>query len=150
MLRKRRHQRSRAFSLIEMLIVTELVMVLAGMMLPNVQVSRKAANEASAVACLRQISDAQELYRPRQNPPEYAPNLQRLRVAGLIDENLANEEKGGYRFIQTLRADQNSFGYTAIASMQGTSGDRSFFVDQTGLIRMESDASVSYVSPPLQ
>ncbi|HEY3411498.1 MAG TPA: type II secretion system protein [Armatimonadota bacterium] len=148
--RTRSRKRSLAFTLIELLIVIETIMVLAAMALPSIKVSRKAADETSAVACLRQLSDAQELYRPRQNPPCYAPSLQRLRAAGLVDETVANGSKSGYDFMVNGVPGVNTYAFTATASMQGNSGDRSFYVDQSGIIRMEVDASVSSISPPLQ
>lgn len=135
--------------MIELLMVIEVMAVLAAMALPNIKMSRKAADEAAAVSCLRQLSDAQELYRPRQNPPGYAPSLQRLRAAGLIDETIANGSKSGYDFMVNGLAGLNTYGFTATASMQGNTGDRSFYVDQTGVIRMADDASVSSLSPPL-
>lgn len=148
--RNRSRQRSLAFTLIELLIVTELIMVIMGMALPNFKMSRKAADETGAVACLRQLSDAQELYRPRQYPPCYAPSLQRLRAAGLVDETLANGEKSGYDFMVNGVPGLNTYAFTATAAVQGNTGDRSFYVDQSGVIRMEDDASVSSISPPLQ
>ncbi|HEY3265720.1 MAG TPA: type II secretion system protein [Armatimonadota bacterium] len=148
--RRRARQRSRAFSMIELLITMEVGMIIAGMALPNIKTSRKQADEAGAVSGLRQLSDAQELYRPRQNPPDYAPSLQRLRAAGLIDETLADGEKSGYTFQVNGTPTNQTYAFTAVAAVQNSTGDRSFYVDQTGVIRMENDASVCYLSPPLQ
>jgi type IV pilus assembly protein PilA len=148
--RNRSRQRSRAFTLIELLMVIETMVVIMGMALPNFKMTRKAADETGAVSSLRQLSDAQELYRPRQNPPCYAPSLQRLRAAGLVDEVLANGSKSGYDFMVNGIPGLNTYAFTATASVQGSSGDRSFYVDHTGVIRMEDDASVSSISPPLQ
>ena len=139
-----------AFTLIELLMVMEMIMVIMGMALPNLTLTRKAADETGAVASLRQLSDAQELYRPRQNPPCYAPSLQRLRAAGLVDENLAGGSKSGYDFMVNGVPGLNTYAFTATASTQGNTGDRSFYVDHTGIIRMENNASVSSISPPLQ
>lgn len=148
--RTRSRQSSAAFTLIELLIVMEVGMIIMGMALPNIKVSRKAADETSAVASLRQLSDAQELYRPRQNPPCYAPSLQRLRAVGLVDENLADGEKSGYDYMVNGVPGLNTYAFTATAATQGSTGDRSFYVDQSGVIRVETDASVSSISPPLQ
>lgn len=148
--RNRRRQRSRAFTLIELLMVIETMVVIMGMALPNFKLSRKAADETGAVSCLRQLSDAQELYRPRQYPPCYAPSLQRLRASGLIDEQLGAGEKNGYDYMVNGVPGLNTYAFTATASVQGNTGDRSFYVDQSGVIRMADDASVSSLSQPLQ
>lgn len=148
--------RRRAFSLIELLIVIEVVMVLAAIALPGLKVSRKASYEANAVLALRQLSDAQELYRPRQMPPTYAARFDALKEAGLVDGDLGDADgrsfvrRSGYNILITGRPDQNTYAFTAVPASQGQTGDRSFYVDQTGLIRMADDASVSSTSPPLQ
>jgi len=143
-------RRSRAFTLVELLMVIETMVVIMGMALPNFKLSRKAADETSAVSCLRQLSDAQELYRPRQYPPCYAPSLQRLRAAGLIDEQLGSGEKSGYEYMVNGVPGLNTYAFTATAAVQGNTGDRSFYVDQSGVIRIADDASVSSISSPLQ
>jgi len=148
--RRRARQRSRAFSLIELLIVLQVIMILASIALPGLRTTRKQANETSAVLALRQISDAQELYRPRQTVPHYATSLGALRAAGLIDEALATGKKSGYTFMKNGEPGSDTYAFTATASLQNSSGDRSFYVDQTGVIRMADDASVSFTSPPLQ
>lgn len=150
-LRKRRaRQSSRAFTLIELLIVLQVIMILASIALPGLKTTRKAANEATAVMSLRQLSDAQELFRPRQAIPHYAARLDTLKDAGLIDSVLATGSKSGYTFMFNGTPGNDTYAFTATASSQTSSGDRSFYVDQTGVIRMAEDASVSYASLPLR
>lgn len=135
--------------MIELLIVIQVIMILSGIALPGLKTSRKQAFETSAVLTLRQLSDAQELYRPRQSPPTYANSLTKLRDAGLIDEGLASSKKSGYVFA-VKNTDANRYAFEALAIVQGTTGDRSFYVDQSGLIRMAEGATVDPFSPPLQ
>lgn len=150
-LRKRRaRQSSRAFTMIELLIVLQVIMVLASIALPGLKTTRKQANEATAVMSLRQLSDAQELFRPRQAIPHYASDLNTLKSAGLIDDALATGKKGGYTFMKNGEPGTDTYAFTATASAQGSSGDRSFYVDQSGIIRMEDNASVSFASDPLR
>lgn len=147
--RRRARMRSRAFSMIELLIVLQVIMILAGMAIPGLKTSRKQAFETSAVLTLRQLSDAQELYRPRQSPPTYANSLVKLRDAGLIDSGLADSTKSGYVF--TVKdTDANRYAFEALAAVQGSTGDRSFYVDQSGMIRMAEGSAVDPFSPPLQ
>lgn len=147
--RRRARMRSRAFSMIELLMVVQVIMIMAGMAIPGLRTSRKQACETSAVLTLRQLSDAQELYRPRQTPPQYATSLEELRTAGLIDQGLASGTKSGYDF--TLKdTDTNRYAFEALAVLQGGTGDRSFRVDHTGVIRMADGATVNAFSPPLE
>jgi type II secretory pathway pseudopilin PulG len=148
--RRRARQRSRAFTLIELLIVLQVIMILTSIALPGLRTTRKQANETAAVMALRQLSDAQELFRPRQGIPHYAESLEELKRAGLIDDTLATGKKSGYTFLTNGRATTSTYAFTATASSQTASGDRSFYVDQSGTIRMADDASVSIASPPLQ
>jgi prepilin-type N-terminal cleavage/methylation domain-containing protein len=148
--RRRARMRSRAFTLIELLIVLQVIMILASIALPGLKTTRKAANETTAVLALRSLSDAQELYRPRQFPPHYAASLAALRQAGLIDSALATGHKSGYTFLVNGDPTNDTYAFTATASTQASSGDRSFYVDQSGIIRMAPDASVSITSDPLR
>lgn len=148
--RRRARQRSRAFTLIELLIVMQVIMIIASIALPGIKTTHKQANETSAVLTLRQLSDAQELYRPRQSTPHYAPNLATLRAAGLIDEVLVTGKRSGYTFMLNGTTGNDTYAFTATASSQNSTGDRSFYVDQTGVIRMADDASVSYASQPMR
>ena len=139
----------KGFTLIELLIVIAVIAILAAIAIPNLLASRKAANESSAVGSLRTLVSSEETYRSRQNPPTYT-DLAGLLGAGLIDSVLAGGAKSGYTFAPAAAADANTYSFTATATTQGTSGDRSFFVDQTGVIRSEDGAGATVASDPIQ
>jgi len=138
---------SKGFTLIELLIVIAVIAILAAIAIPNLLSSSKAANESSAIASLRTLVSAQETFRSRQNPPTYAEDLAALGT--LIDPVLAGGSKSGYDFAAGA-ADENTYSYTASATTQETSGDRSFFVDQTGVIRSAAAAGATVASPAIQ
>jgi prepilin-type N-terminal cleavage/methylation domain-containing protein len=138
----------KGFTLIELLIVIAVIAILAAIAIPNLLASRKAANESSAVGSLRTLVSAQETYRSRQNPPTYGA-LADLNTAGLIDSVLAAGTKSGYDFAEAAVTD-DTYEYTATATTQGSSGDRSFFVDQTGVIRSDPGAAATVASDPIQ
>lgn len=142
-------RRQRAFTFLELLIVMEIIMVLAGMAIPYIRTANKAANEQSAVSAMRTLSSAQELYRPRQSPQTYAPNLAALMNAGLIDEVLASGAKAGYSFKIIGLPTRNEYAFTAAPNVPGSSGDRWFYVDQSGVIRMSETDGADETSEPI-
>jgi prepilin-type N-terminal cleavage/methylation domain-containing protein len=137
----------KGFTLIELLIVIAVIAILAAIAIPNLLSSRKAANESSAIASLRTLVSAQETFRSRQTPPTYATSLTGLGT--LIDPVLGNGAKSGYTFA-AVAADANTYSYTASPTTAGTSGDRFFFVDQTGVIRVNDTGTASGASSPIQ
>jgi len=101
--------RERGFTLIELLVVVAVVLVLAVIAVPNLLRSRIAANEASAVQSLRQISTAEMTYSGSFPSIGYAPDLASLGgpVSGctpdpthacVLDGVISAGSKSGYKF----------------------------------------------------
>jgi type IV pilus assembly protein PilA len=66
------------FSLIELLIVVAIILIIAAIAIPNLLRSRIAANEASAVGSIRQITTAEIAYSTLFPQVGYAPTLAQL------------------------------------------------------------------------
>lgn len=110
----------------------------AAFAIPNVIEARKASGEAREIGALRTLTTAQALCREgdkdRNGTFDYAVSLENLGRVGLIDKVLATGTKHGYRFM-ILEASAKTWSATTTPLEAGKSGDRSFFVDETGVIR---------------
>jgi len=139
--------RQQGFSLIELLIVVAVIGIIAAIAVPNLMQSKAAANEASAISSVRTIVTAQITYSATQGNGAYAPDLATLQGVGLIDAALGSGAKDGYNF--ATAGTGTTFTVTASPQTPGTTGNRSFFADQTAVIRYAVGAGAGAGSPPL-
>lgn len=107
--------------------------------------ARKAGNEASAISSLRTLVTVSEQYRTRFQG--YPAAMTELESAGYVDQVLGSSVKSGYDFFYAGGAAV----WLCLANPRfpGTTGDRYFFVDQTGVLRFSSSGPASSASPPL-
>jgi type IV pilus assembly protein PilA len=134
-------RRRRGFSLIELLIVIAIILIIITIALPRFQKAQMFARETSALAAIRTIHTVQVQYYSQYG--KYATALTELgppasgadspTAAGLIDNVLALGDKGGYKF--TLTANQGGYIINANPLAYGTSGSRSFYSDQSMVVR---------------
>ncbi len=149
----------KGFSLVELLLVVAIILTIAAIAIPNLMRSRMVANEASAVGSLRTLNTACILYLTMYGG--YPTGLQKLKpaakakpnAADLIDSLLVSGQKGGYtfKFSGTSKANGFAAGYTIKANPidRGVTGQRSFFTDETGVIRANEKKAASVNSPPI-
>ena len=134
----------RGFTLVEIMIVVAIISLLAAIAIPNLLRARHNANEAAGIAALRTISTACESFRAAQTPPAYPANLAALSAAtpayidaGLAGATAAGTAKQGY-FFTYAQVNANQFTCTASPAVSGTTGTRVFFVDESGVIRLNN------------
>lgn len=132
------------FSLLELLYVIAIITIVAGLAIPGLMSSKKAAYEAAAITYLRAWTDAQELYKLRTGTYADAPGL--LVAAGYIED--PDPVKFGYIFALSGVSNQLWAG-TASPRDPGTTGDRYFFIDVSGVLRAATGGPADASSPVL-
>jgi type IV pilus assembly protein PilA len=118
------------------LCITSLVMVvpvgiIASIAIPNLLAARRAANEGSAVYTVRQIASAEATY---QSSFKKVGTLEELAANNLIDPRLSTGEKNGYQFSISVTG-PDTFEVNAVPTVYRSSGLRSFYTDETLVIR---------------
>ena len=136
-------KRTGGFTLIELMVVVAVIAIIVALALPSLMNARKAANEASAVNSIRTITTCNEQYRTRFL--EYAPALTALASTGYVDDVLASGTKAGYAF--TYTSGTSTYAVSAVPILSGSSGDRGFYVDTSGVIRFEPMGAATSTSP---
>ena len=156
-------KKQKGFSLIELLIVVAIILIIAAIAIPNLLKSKMAANESSAVGSVRTINTGEVTYAAGCPNVGYTLTLTELNsgalcAAGLniIDNVLAAGAKSGYAFVYATPGPDasglvNLYTTTATPAVVGTTGQRQFFSDQTGVVRYAlSGAGVTAASSALQ
>jgi len=155
------HQASAGFSLIELLIVVAIILIIAAIAIPNFIRSKIAANEAATVANMRNICTAEIAYTTAYSIGFSATLLDlggtgipSSTSAGLIDDILANGVKSGYQYTYTPTfPDPNgqfqSFTLNTQPQNPGSTGQRYFYTDQSGVIRQNISAIATSADSPI-
>jgi len=135
-------RRRKGFTLVEIMIVVAIIILLAAIAIPNLLRARLNANESAAVGAVKTIVSAAISYRSVNSA--YPGNLSDLSGATpeYIDDVLGAGSKQGYNF--TLTGATNTFTTTARPGEYQVTGVRSFFSDQSGVIRAtDQDAAAA-------
>jgi type IV pilus assembly protein PilA len=114
--------------------------MVAAIAIPNLLASRRAANEGAAQSSLRTLHAAEATYQATKGAGNFG-SLNELAAEGLIDAKLATGTKSGYKFtVELTTTELNYPGFTVVGvpmtygGVEG-SGVRSFYIDETGVIR---------------
>jgi type IV pilus assembly protein PilA len=160
-------KKQKGFSLIELLIVVAIILIIAAIAIPNLLRSKMAANEASAVGSVRSINTAEVAYATAYPNIGYSATLANLggvapctasaATSCLIDDVLAKSDtvaKSGYLNtygnVVANGGINTSYTLNSDPANRGTTGQRSFFSDQSGVIRYNAAAAATIADLPLQ
>ena len=140
-------RQSMGFSLTELLIVVAIILLIAGVAIPNLLKARKSANEGSATASMRTIGSGELLYRSVQG---MFTTLTGLSEDGVIDNVLGSGTKGGYLFEATpgavAKVQFTASAMPQISTGSAASGNRFFWLDETQIIRYNVGAAATSTS----
>lgn len=138
---------SRGFSFIELLMVVAAITILVGLAVPHLQRVKVTAQEKVALAAVRTFFEAQALHHTFF---QTYGDLDSLISNQYIDDSFAGGRKSGYDF-SISSASFYGFELVAVPSEIGVTGDKGFFIDETGVIRFTEDGSPpGAASPPWQ
>jgi type II secretory pathway pseudopilin PulG len=116
--------------------------IIAAIAIPNLLAARRAANEGSAMSSLRTLASAEATYQATTGAGKFG-TLSELAAVNLIDSKLATGSKNGYNFtveLTTNEMDYPGFEVSGVPMSYGNTGIRSFYIDETGVIRAGNNA----------
>ena len=124
--------------------------IIATFAIPNFVRSKLNAREGAAVTTVRNLMTAQTTFALTKGYGDYSPDLAALEAAQLIDSVLAAGIKGGYTYTIGGGAGAATFTVGARPVDYGGSGVRSYYGDETAVIRFTTqDRDALASDPPL-
>jgi len=98
---------------------------------------KRTSPESYAISAIRNVVTSQIKYSATVGSGSYAASLGALQTANLIDSVLGSGTKDGYSYVGSGGA--NNFTITAAPVTPGSTGTRSFFSDESGVIRYTTE-----------
>lgn len=140
--------RSRAFTLIELMVVIAIIAIVAAIAIPNLIQARKHGNETAAIGALKTVTTAESIFREAdkdQNGTLDYGTLADLSVSQMIDVVLGSGTKQGYLFQAGPGLTTAEFLWFAAANpaVFTVTGDRYFCVNFRGAIFYTTAGSIT-------
>ena len=133
------------FTLIELMIVVAVIAIILAIAIPSLQQSRKAATETAIIGTLKAIVSANEQYRIRYG--FYADTLDDLAFEYLPQIMTPNSTLEKYD--ENYQSNGQTWSMPVWPKNPGVTADRAFYVDTSGVIRVELSGTATSLSPAL-
>ena len=138
---RRPYVKTRGFTLIELLIVISIILVILAIAVPKMNKQMQTAREMAVIREIGSIHVAETQYSSQFG--KYATSLSQLgpplsgadgpEAANILPKILADGKKNGYTY--SLTGTPSGYAITAVPDSFGNSGSRTFYSDQTLVIR---------------
>jgi len=137
----------RGFSLIELLIVVAIIGIIAAIAIPYLEQARQATKSASAISSLRTIHSAQSSFRSARG--QYGTLVELGNASYINDPSLTAGRKSDYTFVVSSAT---TLDYEANADplVDPNNAYQHYFIDGSGIIRVEVGAAATATSNPIQ
>jgi len=160
-------KRKHGFTMVELMIVMEIIIILVAIAYPQLRRAIISAREGNAVGSMKILVTAQAGYKEAgftdfdaNGEGDYGTLAQLVdpdgagATQGFIDQQLATGLKSGYIFTIAVSAGAGTtpptYTITGIPTVPGTTAYKMYYADETGIIRVSSDGNpVGPTSPEL-
>ena len=136
----------KGFTFVEIMIVITVIMIIAAMTIPSMLRGKVTSNEATAIVNLRNLYTALQIYY-NDNNQIFPQQLSQL--SSYISPALASGSKSGYLFTYNS-VNEDMFDINANPRTPGRTGTRYFYLDETGVIRVNTEGAASEDDPPTE
>jgi prepilin-type N-terminal cleavage/methylation domain-containing protein len=164
------HRAERGFTLVEIMIVVAIIALLAAIAIPNVLRGRTTANESAAIGNLRALAAALEMARsvnqayPNQDGTAFrnamygadcaaatapVPDFGPPSFCRVLDGTAGNAQVQGYLYLYASPAGGATYTLNADPQTLNTTGTRSFFLNETGLVRHCTGTTATVADPTI-
>lgn len=146
-------KKTKGFTLVEVMVVLAIVMTLATLVISSVLRARHNANEVAAIAgCKTIVTACQNFYAntlPHSYPSDLSDLIAPISNPPYIDSVLASGTKQGYTFTYVF-IDSESFSLNSDPVIQGKTGTRHFFVNESGIIKARQNGQAVSTDPAVE
>lgn len=138
----------KGFTLVEIMAVCVIIGILTLLVLPNILRARIVSYETMAISNLKTITNSCQIYYNNNSnyPAAFLDLIEPNSTPPYIDSELASGSKQGYTFSYTS-GDSQHFSVNANPISPGLTGQKYFFMDETGVIHVNTQQAAGPNDP---